>query len=74
MKDQTILLRDGRKLGYNDPIHFWHGDKDVNVPISHAEYLSSKIPNAGLTRLEGLDHLTTTIHGLSPALAYLLEK
>ncbi|MCM3567243.1 alpha/beta fold hydrolase [Neobacillus mesonae] len=55
------------------PIHFWHGDQDVNVPMSHAEYLSSKIPHAGLTRLEGLDHLTTTIHGLSPALNYLLE-
>ncbi|MDP4164539.1 MAG: alpha/beta hydrolase [Bacillota bacterium] len=34
------------------PIQFWHGDQDSNVPISHSEYVSSRIPHSNLIRMD----------------------
>jgi pimeloyl-ACP methyl ester carboxylesterase len=29
------------------PVHLWHGEQDVNAPISMGRYLATSIPNAG---------------------------
>lgn len=38
------------------PIHFYHGDADTIVPLSHSEYLAEVIPDTSLEVLEGLGH------------------
>lgn len=38
------------------PIHFYHGDADTIVPMSHSEYLAEVIPDTSLEVLEGLGH------------------
>ncbi len=38
------------------PIHFYHGDADTIVPLSHSEYLAEVIPETSLEVLEGLGH------------------
>ncbi len=38
------------------PVAFWHSKADHIVPIRHAEYLASLIPNAELHRMQDYDH------------------
>ncbi|KIL39565.1 hypothetical protein SD70_19370 [Gordoniibacillus kamchatkensis] len=38
------------------PVAFWHSEADHIVPIRHAEYLASLIPNAELHRMQDYDH------------------
>lgn len=38
------------------PVAFWHSEADQVVPIRHADYLESVIPNAKLNRMQDYDH------------------
>jgi pimeloyl-ACP methyl ester carboxylesterase len=44
------------------PVHLWHGDMDVNAPISMAERMVAEIPNATLHRCPGEGHLLVVKH------------
>ncbi|MFI5314332.1 MAG: alpha/beta fold hydrolase [Myxococcota bacterium] len=39
------------------PVHVWHGDVDVNVPVTHARWYADRIPNAKLHLCPGEGHL-----------------
>jgi len=39
------------------PVHVWHGDLDVNVPVSHGRSQADRIPNAKLHLCPGEGHL-----------------
>jgi pimeloyl-ACP methyl ester carboxylesterase len=39
------------------PIHFWHGDSDHIVPLTHAEHMASLVPGATLQVRPGESHL-----------------
>ena len=45
----------------DQPVRFWHGEADTNVPIVGVEKLSQRVPTSELTRLPGGDHLTTVL-------------
>jgi pimeloyl-ACP methyl ester carboxylesterase len=55
------------------PVRFWHSMDDKNVPLSHSQYLSERIPLAELTVLSGLDHYMSSITPLSEVLSYLAK-
>lgn len=38
------------------PVAFWHSEADQVVPIRHADYLASVIPNAKLRRMQDYNH------------------
>lgn len=50
-------------------IFLWHGDQDVNVPISMAHAVSDAIPGCHTRFLRGKDHLTVILMHLEEALA-----
>jgi pimeloyl-ACP methyl ester carboxylesterase len=39
------------------PVHVWHGDVDVNVPVSHGRAYADRIPNAKLHLCPGEGHM-----------------
>jgi pimeloyl-ACP methyl ester carboxylesterase len=39
------------------PIHFWHGDADNFVPLSHGEHVASLVPGSELRICPGSSHL-----------------
>jgi pimeloyl-ACP methyl ester carboxylesterase len=39
------------------PTHFWHGDADPFVPLSHGEHQAALVPNATLTVQPGASHI-----------------
>ena len=41
------------------PVRLWHGDSDGTVPLHHAQYVASLIPNAQLEVFPGVGHLHT---------------
>jgi pimeloyl-ACP methyl ester carboxylesterase len=41
------------------PVVIFHGDDDRNAPLSHAQALAAKIPNAELVVWTGMGHLTS---------------
>jgi pimeloyl-ACP methyl ester carboxylesterase len=49
------------------PVAFWHSEADHIVPIRHAEYLASLIPNAELHRMQDYDH-TGSVLAVQPEL------
>ena len=38
------------------PILVFHGNADINVPVSHAEFITSRVPHAEIKIFEGGDH------------------
>jgi pimeloyl-ACP methyl ester carboxylesterase len=38
------------------PIQWWHGEKDRSIPLSHAQYLTGRLPNAELNVVRGGGH------------------
>ena len=40
------------------PVVLWHGDDDRNAPLSHAQALADKMPDAELVVWTGMGHLT----------------
>ena len=44
------------------PVHFWHGDRDVNVPVALARNLAGRVPGSSLTIYPGEGHLIVPKH------------
>ena len=44
------------------PVHIWHGEEDLVVPMHHAEDLASRVPDAKLHKLEGTGHFAIQRH------------
>ena len=44
------------------PVHLWHGEEDLVVPMHHAEDLTSRLPNARLHKLEDTGHFSIQQH------------
>jgi pimeloyl-ACP methyl ester carboxylesterase len=44
------------------PVHFWHGDRDVNVPVALARNLAARVPGSSLTIYPGEGHLIVPKH------------
>jgi pimeloyl-ACP methyl ester carboxylesterase len=44
------------------PIFFWHGDQDVNVPLALVQRLAGRIPQGSLTVCAGEAHLLLPTH------------
>lgn len=40
------------------PVAIFQGDADVNVPLSHSQYLADRIPNSTLKVYPGLGHFS----------------
>ena len=40
------------------PVHLWHGEEDLVVPMHHAEDLASRLPKARLHKLGGTGHFS----------------
>ena len=55
------------------PVHVWHADADVNVPLAHAELQAAAIPGATLHMVPGEGHLMCVAH-MPDILAALLGK
>jgi len=57
----------GRSWGFSFeevsvPVHIWHGEDDLIVPMHHAEDLASRLPDAKLHKLEGTGHFSIQQH------------
>lgn len=67
---------EGRSWGFElasieVPVMLWHGDRDEEVPLTHARWLTEQIPGATLENVENAGHL---IFGrLAPVAAALRE-
>jgi pimeloyl-ACP methyl ester carboxylesterase len=55
------------------PVHLWHGEDDLVVPMHHAEDLESRLPNARLHKLEDTGHFSIQRH-YGPMLDTLLPE
>lgn len=44
------------------PVHLWHGDQDLVIPLHHGRYLASVIPNATLRICPGEGHMLMWNH------------
>jgi pimeloyl-ACP methyl ester carboxylesterase len=55
------------------PVHLWHGEDDLVVPMHHAEDLESRLPNARLHKLENIGHFSIQRH-YGPMLDTLLPE
>lgn len=56
------------------PVHLWHGTEDRNAPPAMAEYLSTVLPHATLTWLEGEGHVSSAARHASAILADLASR
>jgi len=45
----------------DQPVRFWHGEADRNVPVAGVQQLSQRLPNSDLTTVPEGDHLTTLL-------------
>jgi pimeloyl-ACP methyl ester carboxylesterase len=55
------------------PVHLWHSESDQSVPIFHSEYLVNLIPNSTLTRLQGFNHVATSLAAASDVFRFILD-
>lgn len=64
VQDMAIVFRDwGFSIeDIEVPVHFWHGDSDRNVPISHAYYQAEDIPCATVHDCPGEGHWLLVDH------------
>ena len=44
------------------PVHLWHGEKDLVVPMHHAEDMASRLPDAMVHKLEDTGHFSIQQH------------
>jgi pimeloyl-ACP methyl ester carboxylesterase len=44
------------------PVRLWHGDRDREIPLHHAEYVAEAVPESWLEIIEGGDHLALYRH------------
>jgi pimeloyl-ACP methyl ester carboxylesterase len=54
-------------------VHLWHGDQDLNVPLSVGRYVAEAIPNCQATFLENEGHLTLPYNHLREILNVLVS-
>ena len=54
------------------PVVLWHGSDDRNAPLSHAQALAAKIPNAELVEWADMGHLTS-LERAKDILGHLIE-
>jgi len=54
-------------------IHLWHSDSDESVPLSHAQYLTGRIPNAVLHNVTGVGHSGTPLISCDAVLRFLTD-
>jgi pimeloyl-ACP methyl ester carboxylesterase len=54
-------------------VQLWHGERDLNVPLSVGRYVAGTIPNCQATFLEGEGHLTLPFNNLRAILSTLVE-
>jgi len=55
-----------------NPIHFWHGTADQNIPVKMAQHLAAQIPQAIPHWIEGEGHYSLPIHHSRSILAHML--
>lgn len=55
------------------PIRFWHSDCDETVPLSHAQYLTERVPNAVLHKVTGVGHNGTPLVACESVLRFLTD-
>lgn len=56
------------------PVRYWHGGKDGNIPLSLVRAFVAKMPGATLTVEENLAHFSLALHKAEAALDYLLDE
>jgi pimeloyl-ACP methyl ester carboxylesterase len=44
------------------PVHLWHGEEDLVVPMHHAENMASRLPDARVHKLEDTGHFSIQQH------------
>ena len=44
------------------PVHLWHGEEDLVVPMHHAEDVASRLPDARVHKLEDTGHFSIQQH------------
>ncbi len=54
-------------------VHLWHGEMDVNVPISVGHYVADAIPNCDSTFLKEEAHLSLPYHHIREILSVLVD-
>jgi pimeloyl-ACP methyl ester carboxylesterase len=57
----------------NAEVHLWHGEKDLNVPVSVGRYAANAIPKCQATFLEGEGHLSLPYNHMREILSVLVE-
>jgi pimeloyl-ACP methyl ester carboxylesterase len=45
----------------DQPVRFWHGEQDANVPLAGVQQLSQRLPNSELMTISEGDHLSTLL-------------
>jgi len=53
-------------------VHLWHGDLDINVPISVGRYVADAIPNCHATFLKGEAHISLPYNHIREILSILV--
>jgi pimeloyl-ACP methyl ester carboxylesterase len=64
LEDYRLLGSDWgfRLTDITRPVHLWQGDADQMVPLHHAEWMASQLPNATVHRLAGEGHVSIQRH------------
>jgi pimeloyl-ACP methyl ester carboxylesterase len=64
IQDMAICIRDwGFELqDIEMPVHLWHGELDLNVPVAHAHAQGAAIPSATLHLCAGEGHWLLVDH------------
>ena len=44
------------------PVHIWHGEDDLDVPMHHAEDMEARLAHAKLHRLKNTGHVSIQDH------------
>ena len=55
-------------------VHLWHGDQDLNVPVSVGRFIAESLPDCRATFLESEGHLTVARNHLKEILKPLLGE
>ena len=54
-------------------VHLWHGELDLNVPVSVGRYVADIIPNCQAMFFEGEGHFTLSHRHLREILSVLVD-
>ncbi len=56
------------------PVHLWHGEADMSVPVANGHYMAKTLPHCSATFLPDEAHLSTIIHHMGDALAAVVDE